>query len=73
MRALDVARFVAGHPQVEMVATNRVMFLEAGGEMSDTHALRRMFNVNPNREENSKWIDGSSMHSSRWPLQASPP
>ncbi|MFN0283774.1 MAG: CDP-glycerol glycerophosphotransferase family protein [Kineosporiaceae bacterium] len=38
-----VLRFVAEHPQVEMVATNRVMFLEAGGEMSDTHALRRMF------------------------------
>jgi glycosyltransferase involved in cell wall biosynthesis len=38
-----VLRFVVEHPQVEMVATNRVLYLEATGEMSDTHALRQMF------------------------------
>ncbi|MBI4944287.1 MAG: CDP-glycerol glycerophosphotransferase family protein [Actinobacteria bacterium] len=39
----SVLAFVAAHPEVEMVATNRVVYLEVTGETTDTHALRGMF------------------------------
>ncbi len=39
----SVLRFVAEHPDVELVATNRVFHDDATGELSDTHGLRQMF------------------------------
>jgi glycosyltransferase involved in cell wall biosynthesis len=39
----NVLRFIREHPQVEMVATNRVFVDDATGERSDSHGLRQMF------------------------------
>ena len=39
----NVDRFLVRHPETDMIATNRLIFTEATGEVSERHPLRHMF------------------------------